>query len=102
MKMKNKNSSICTDCIFARRPWSDELLEKGYIGCFKHLELLKGGINQDEAAMKIIRSGEFAEAATGWVSQAKLGEKNTDNAINGILMTVGATRCAYHETDNED
>lgn len=94
--------SICKNCIWARKPWSEELLKKGYVGCFKHLYLIKVNpfISQDTAALRIVNSGEFDEAATGWVSVARLNEKISDNAYNGILLTKGCTKCAYHETEN--
>lgn len=94
--------SICRTCIWARKPWSKELLKDKYIGCFKHLNLLKENPSdsQDTAALRIVNSGEFDEAATGWVSVARLNEKVSDNAYNGILLTKGCTKCAYHQTEN--
>lgn len=94
--------SICKNCIWARKPWSEKLLKEGYIGCFKHLNLLKENPSdsQDTAALRIVDSGEFDEAATGWVSIARLNEKVSDNAYNKVLLTKGCTRCAYHKTKN--
>lgn len=92
--------SICKNCTWARKPWSEELLKKGYIGCFKHLDLLKENPSesQDAAALRIVKGGEFDEAGTGWVSVARLNEKTSDNAFNHVLLTKGCTRCAYHKT----
>lgn len=94
--------SICKNCTWARRPWSEELLKKGYVGCFKHLDLIKENpfVSQNTAALRIVNSGEFDDAATGWVSVARLNEKVSDNAFNNILLTKGCTKCAYHETEN--
>lgn len=94
--------SICKNCIWARKPWSEKLFNEGYIGCFKLLDMIKRSpsVSQDIAVLRIVSSGEFDEAATGWVSVARLNEKVSDNAFNNILLTKGCTKCAYHETEN--
>lgn len=94
--------SICRTCIWARRPWSKKLFNEGYIGCFKHLDLIKENpsVSQDTAALQIVNGGEFDEAVTGWVSVARLNEKVSDNAFNNILLTKGCTKCAYLQTEN--
>lgn len=97
-----QKESICKNCIWARKPWSETLLKEGYIGCVKHLELIKVNpfMSQYTAALRIVNSGEFDKTATGWVSVARLNEKVSDNAFNNILLTKGCTKCAYHQTEN--
>jgi hypothetical protein len=93
--------SICKNCIWARRPASKDLLQSGWIGCFQHLALCeKLFIDQDEAATKIVSEGSFEKAATGWVACATLEQKEYMRSVNGVLMTIGCTKCPYHQTKN--
>lgn len=93
--------SICKNCIWARRPASNELLQSGWIGCFQHLALCeKLFIDQDKAAAKIVSEGSFEKTATGWVACATLEQKEYMRSVNGVLMTIGCTQCAYHKTEN--
>ena len=85
-------------CVMARRPASDELLRSGWIGCFQHLALCeKLFIDQDKAAAKIVSEGYFEKAVTGWVACATLEQKEYMRSVNGVLMTIGCTKCHYYE-----
>ena len=103
-QMMKDHPSICHGCEHARKPWSEELARQGWIGCFKHLRLAADEfamarlhLDWDGIPQHIVDNGSFEQAATGWVCQGRPHQMESGSAFNGILMSVGCTKCIYFQ-----
>lgn len=87
--------TICIDCIHARRTWSEELQNEGYIGC---------RMLNDETRNFNIHDVEAAVVGTGWVDLRAYPFKASGGILtNDMLVTCGTRKCpAYRKrTDME-
>lgn len=103
-EMSKAHPSICLDCEHGRKPWSEELARQGYVGCFKHLRIAADEFDMARLHLDwkgipqhIVDNGVFEQAATGWVCQGRPHQQENGSAFNGILMTVGCSKCKYFE-----
>ncbi len=87
-KIMAKYPSICYGCDHARKPASDENLNKGYVGCCEYLR-------QQNSYLYIKTARELAE---GWVDlHAAIFGTRSGTMTNMQLMTLEVSECDEHK-----
>jgi len=86
LQIKEQYPSICYDCQYARRPWSNEFRNEGYVGCC--LRALDPPRDHHE-----IEVGEAV--ASGWVDLKSdiWNDKGSGMVTNEQLVTLGIKSC---------
>lgn len=91
-KIKGKFPSICYDCKNNRRPSSDTVVEKGYVGCAEYARRCF----KDNPTYSFVSEGE--EIAEGWVDlKSYIFEKSSGVSTNYQLLTRGIKQCTEFE-----
>lgn len=96
-EIKNNHPSICYDCVFCRKTWSDELRDKGYCGC--GLLALEDKSEQEIQNILEYLANNSEMIGTGWVAlnaniflDAKILESN-GMVTNDQLITYKVKSC---------
>lgn len=77
--------SLCYQCIHARKPASDEIQNKGYVGCAEYARSDNGNIEF---------VGDVKELAEGWVDlRAKIFGIKSGVITNLQLLTLEVKEC---------
>lgn len=96
-----KFPSLCYKCKRARKPVSEDFVQKGYVGCTLFAEEHVPSKSQFE----IVSDIESEEQYTGWVYlkqgifQEKVGFMG-GTWFNDQLMTVKTSKCSFYEVED--
>lgn len=91
-----KEESVCTSCVYNRRPWSEERLKEGWVGCWRYAMLKYGcnGIKETEAN-KLLNSLK-CEYGFGWIENVNLkNQKMGMGCFNDMLLTKNNKECDF-------
>lgn len=87
------HSSICYNCIWARKPASDENRDKGYVGCAYFVSI------EDHSDNRILSTIiEAEEVAEGWVDlRASVFGEKSGIITNLQILTKNVKSCTKFE-----
>ena len=92
--------SICLKCLYNRRPWSEERMEEGWVGCIRYGQLqLRDEERHTNNATNMINSLECENYGFGWIdNHLTMGGKEMGiGYYNDMLLTMGCKKCNQFE-----
>ena len=88
--IKDKHPSICYNCSNSRKPWSENLQTKGYVGCTIRV--------MDKPNNDFVEITDGKEVAEGWVDlRSKPFSKGSGATTNFQLLTLEIKKCNMYD-----